>query len=466
MLFKRRIVIEKKYIKVLYAVFMIITVLAGCGISGGVDDEIKNSEQNSGKVGIEESTQIETETESSTLEMEQHTESHVHKYSELITTQATCEKSGYKTFMCECGDSYTEEIKATGHKFDTYISNNDATYTSDGTETATCICGATDTKIISNSKLVYTYVDKNVIMYAQKSANVRDYPSSDGKKIGSLSKNDEVVVTGQCVETGWYRIKYEGHIAYVSDKYLGSQKVEEETKIPESLEYRPVTKTKIRYAREAVEIKESPKADAKTIAILKPYEEFSLIGEYWGEAVNEWGVKESNIYWYEIQYGEIKGYVREQKQNQDLWSISRAGYGEYISQTGVPVEKEDLQDINALRRVIDEYAKEVATWDDWKYEYGSMYWIWTIDESLGEGGYWKENYIGWSGNTVSIEELSPYLDEYLDNWSPEKNYHDYYDDAPVEGQIYLPMSYDWNGSSYQWCIIFTHVYLDGGILRK
>ena len=41
---------------------------------------------------------------------------HTHRYSEKITTQATCEESGVRTFSCPCGDSYTESIDALGHK--------------------------------------------------------------------------------------------------------------------------------------------------------------------------------------------------------------------------------------------------------------------------------------------------------------------------------------------------------------
>lgn len=41
---------------------------------------------------------------------------HTHRYSEKITTQATCEESGVRTFSCPCGDSYTESIDAPGHK--------------------------------------------------------------------------------------------------------------------------------------------------------------------------------------------------------------------------------------------------------------------------------------------------------------------------------------------------------------
>lgn len=72
----------------------------------------------------------------------------------------------------------------------------------------------------------YTYTDLSVTMYAQSSVNVRDLPSTDGDKLGGLSTNQEVQVTGQCNETSWYRISYNGSEAYVSNKYLGDNKVE------------------------------------------------------------------------------------------------------------------------------------------------------------------------------------------------------------------------------------------------
>jgi len=41
---------------------------------------------------------------------------HVHSYTSAVTTAATCEGKGVKTFTCSCGDSYTEDIPALGHK--------------------------------------------------------------------------------------------------------------------------------------------------------------------------------------------------------------------------------------------------------------------------------------------------------------------------------------------------------------
>lgn len=69
-------------------------------------------------------------------------------------------------------------------------------------------------------------VPMDAIMYAQKSVNVRIGHSTDYDKIGSLTTNQEVVVTGQSSETGWYQIEFEGGVGYVSDAYLGPNMVE------------------------------------------------------------------------------------------------------------------------------------------------------------------------------------------------------------------------------------------------
>lgn len=74
----------------------------------------------------------------------------------------------------------------------------------------------------------YTYTDLDKTMYAKSSVNVRDLPSTDGNKLGGLSKAQEVHVTGQCNETNWYRIEYNGAIGYVSNNYLQDSKPAEE----------------------------------------------------------------------------------------------------------------------------------------------------------------------------------------------------------------------------------------------
>ena len=80
---------------------------------------------------------------------------HIHKYTEAITTEATCTEKGIKTFTCSCGDSYTEEIAETGHSFGEFVYDKNATYDADGTETRTCEkCGTTETQTKEGTKLV------------------------------------------------------------------------------------------------------------------------------------------------------------------------------------------------------------------------------------------------------------------------------------------------------------------------
>ena len=70
----------------------------------------------------------------------------------------------------------------------------------------------------------YTYSELNQTMYAKSAVNVRDLPSTDGKKIGSLKANQEITVTGKCNQTGWYRFDWNNTTGYVSDKYIVSEK--------------------------------------------------------------------------------------------------------------------------------------------------------------------------------------------------------------------------------------------------
>lgn len=70
----------------------------------------------------------------------------------------------------------------------------------------------------------YTYSELNQTMYAKSAVNVRDLPSTDGKKIGSLKASQEITVTGKCDQTGWYRFDLNGTTGYVSDKYIVSEK--------------------------------------------------------------------------------------------------------------------------------------------------------------------------------------------------------------------------------------------------
>lgn len=70
----------------------------------------------------------------------------------------------------------------------------------------------------------YTYSELNQTMYAKSAVNIRDLPSTDGKKIGGLKASQEITVTGKCDQTGWYRFDWNNTTGYVSDKYIVSEK--------------------------------------------------------------------------------------------------------------------------------------------------------------------------------------------------------------------------------------------------
>ena len=208
---------KQKILTMLLLVGLTASILAGCG---------QTETASTTETQTAESTTQPEATEEPTATVDPTEEPHTHNYAEEITTEASCEADGLKTFTCECGDTYTEQISATGHVYENYVSNNDATYTSDGTETATCICGLTDTRTKEGSKLEYTYTEMNATMYATQTVNVRNLPSTDGEKIGSLSANQEITVIGQCNETSWYKFELDGQTAFISNSYLSTEKVE------------------------------------------------------------------------------------------------------------------------------------------------------------------------------------------------------------------------------------------------
>ena len=69
---------------------------------------------------------------------------HIHSYTSSITTAATCTANGVKTYTCSgCGNSYTETIAKTGHKYDSGKITKTPTCVKTGVKTYTCtVCGA------------------------------------------------------------------------------------------------------------------------------------------------------------------------------------------------------------------------------------------------------------------------------------------------------------------------------------
>jgi len=144
---------------------------------------------------------------------------HVHQYAENIDLEPTCTTEGVRRFTCSCGDTYTEIIPIQ-HQVEKWTYNDDATHTSNATRTGICtICGEEVTEEIEGTMLMYTYEDMELTMFATGLVNIYSLPSEEGNTVGTLSPGSEVKVTAKA-DTGWYRIFFNGGMAYVSESSL------------------------------------------------------------------------------------------------------------------------------------------------------------------------------------------------------------------------------------------------------
>ena len=144
------------------------------------------------------------------------------------------EGDGYEVYRKESNNTFTslkstivdKEISFDTEHFSLYVVVKTSNAPIKNTESTESTEVQAEPQTTEPEQSTYSYTDKSATMYAQSSVNVRDLPDTNGNKVGRLSTNQEVSVTGQCNETGWYRISYNGGTAYVSNNYLGDSKVE------------------------------------------------------------------------------------------------------------------------------------------------------------------------------------------------------------------------------------------------
>lgn len=68
---------------------------------------------------------------------------HTHTYGQwVVTSLASCTSGGVETRLCDCGETQTQLIAATGHQYGDWVTTVDATCKNTGVKTRTCInCG-------------------------------------------------------------------------------------------------------------------------------------------------------------------------------------------------------------------------------------------------------------------------------------------------------------------------------------
>ena len=114
--------------------------------------------------------------------------------------EATCKDKGYITKQClDCNSTKTEEIEATGeHDFEDYVSDENATCTTDGTMTAECEygCGATDTVTEEGSKRVHIATRKCDSVVTPPTCEAGGYTTFTCKGCKYVFTGDETAPTG------------------------------------------------------------------------------------------------------------------------------------------------------------------------------------------------------------------------------------------------------------------------------
>ncbi len=82
---------------------------------------------------------------------------HKHTYTSAVTKEPTCTEEGERTYICKCGDIYTEKISATGqHDYNETVTK-EPTCIEEGERTYTCKCG--DTYIEKIPAIEHSYIE-------------------------------------------------------------------------------------------------------------------------------------------------------------------------------------------------------------------------------------------------------------------------------------------------------------------
>lgn len=82
----------------------------------------------------------------------------------------------------------------------------------------------------------FSVTSLSTVLYAIDILNVREQPSTEAKVVGQLNPGDEAIVTG-LTSSGWYRLDYNGGIAFAFGEYLSSERPivsEERPNVPEN----------------------------------------------------------------------------------------------------------------------------------------------------------------------------------------------------------------------------------------
>ena len=123
-----------------------------------------------------------------------------HAFEETETVAPNCLEKGYTIYTCSvCGFTKNDDfVDANGHSYTNYVSNGDATCTSDGTETAVCDnCDVTHTRTEENSMLEHAYEWKHTAQDHFQKCSVCKYetPHESHSSSGNATEEQAEICT-------------------------------------------------------------------------------------------------------------------------------------------------------------------------------------------------------------------------------------------------------------------------------
>lgn len=223
---------DNRIIKIFFCIIFIF-VLVGCGKTNIVVEQ-------QSKIPEVEIENIENEFQVVVLEEPINEDKQI--YSLLLTIMSASEDSSYlaynsdgKEYKLLLADTFPEEDKVNLSKMEVVeVTSYDEKGQKDGEKTIlvieTAILAEETQETIELKNKAFKWfngfsVDTTITgnLYAKQAVNVRNGPSTDYEKLGSLTFAEEVIVTGMA-DTGWYQIMYLDDIGYVSNNYIVAEK--------------------------------------------------------------------------------------------------------------------------------------------------------------------------------------------------------------------------------------------------
>ena len=132
---------------------------------------------------------------------------HTHSYTSKITKAATCAEDGIRTYTCSCGNTYTETIKAPGHKYSPKVVK--PTYESEGYTLHTCsVCGYSYKDSFTDKLHKHSYTSEITKSATCTEDGEKTYTCSCGDKYTEVIKKtghkytSKVTKAATCVKEG------------------------------------------------------------------------------------------------------------------------------------------------------------------------------------------------------------------------------------------------------------------------